>query len=118
MIFEQTIYDNTDVTAATGLSVATIQTCANRGILMLSKQQQNPGAGKAALQRARYCPDRRHRSLNQLRPECPHGDRIALRLERGLCADQWKEALRRMPTTFLFSWSMAMLADQHRPLVG
>lgn len=96
MIFEQTIYDNTDVTAATGLSVATIQTWANRGILMLSKQQQNPGAGQkrlySALDIARIAATQ---ALISYGLNASTASQIALRLERGLCADQWKEALKK-----------------------
>ena len=96
MNFEQTIYDNTDVTAATGLSAATIQTWANRGVLMLTKQQQNPGPGQKRLYSlfdiARIAATQ---SLISYGLNASMAGRIAFRLERGLCAEQWKRAIQK-----------------------
>jgi len=44
--FDESSFGNRDLTAATGLASTTIQTWVNRGVLSLSAQQRNPGAGQ------------------------------------------------------------------------
>jgi len=95
MILEQTVFENTDVAAATGLSAATIQTWANRGILMLSEEQRNPGPGQrrlySALDIARIAVTQ---SLIGYGLAASSASRIAYRLEHGRTASEWRDALQ------------------------
>jgi len=95
MNFDQTIYDNADVTAATGISAATIQTWANRGILMLTKQQQNPGPGQkrlySILDIARIAATQ---SLISYGMNASVAGRLAASLEHEPHDGEWREALQ------------------------
>jgi DNA-binding transcriptional MerR regulator len=103
MNLDQSLFENTDVTAATGLSPSTIQTWANRGILMLSKQQRNPGPGQkrmyTSLDIVRIAVTQ---SLIDYGLKASTAGRIAYRLERG-CVAQWRQALQNSaPHIYIF----------------
>jgi len=105
MDLDQSIFENADLLAATGVSATTIQTWANRGILALSKKQQNPGGGAkrlySGLDIARIAATNAFiaRGLSTAA-----AGRIALRLERSRrTAEKWRKALDEpKPCVYVF----------------
>src|ERR1017187_6505193 len=90
----RTNLDNADILAATGVTVATIQTWANRGILALSETQQNPGPGQkrlySRLDAARIAVIQ---SLTASGLAANAAGQIARRLERGPYKTTWHNAI-------------------------
>ena len=96
MDLKQRIFKNTDISAATGLTPATIQTWANRGILSLSEEQRNPGPGRkrlySMLDAARIAAIQ---SLIGHRLTASAAGRMAFRLEHSpLTREDWEKALQ------------------------
>jgi len=94
----QTNLDNADVLAATGVSAATIQTWANRGILALSEAQRNPGPGQkrlySRLDIARIVVIQTFTTEHRLSTNA--AGQIASRLERGPHGSRWREAAEKV----------------------
>jgi DNA-binding transcriptional MerR regulator len=86
--------ENADILAAAGVTVATIQTWANRGILALSETQQNPGPGQkrlySRLDAARIAVIQ---SLTASGLAANAAGQIARRLERGPYKTTWHNAI-------------------------
>lgn len=97
MNFHRKVFENADIVAATGLSATTIQTWANRGILMLTEQQRNPGVGQkrlySAADIARIAVTK---SLIDRGLSTSAAGQIALRLERSpQTRSDWQKALEQ-----------------------
>jgi len=93
--FDESSFGNSDLTAATGLASTTIQTWVNRGVLPLSAQQRNPGAGQkriySALEIARIAA---MKALIDRGMAASSAGQLALRLERSpQTASGWRTAL-------------------------
>jgi DNA-binding transcriptional MerR regulator len=98
MNLDEKVFENADAVAATGLSATTLQTWATRGILALSKEQQNPGVGAkrlySALDIARIAATKAFIDRG-LTNNAAVG--IALRLERSPQSSQtWRKALEHL----------------------
>lgn len=90
--------DNADILAATGVSAATIQTWANRGILSLSEAQRSPGPGQkrlySRLDAARIVVIQSLTTEHKLSANA--AGQIASRLERGPQGTRWREATEKV----------------------
>jgi DNA-binding transcriptional MerR regulator len=94
MDLAQGAFGNADLIAATGMSAATLQTWANRGILPLPENRRNPGAGKkrlySGLDVARVAA---MQALTRLGVSASAAAKIIGRMESGQMADAWMQAL-------------------------